>query len=74
MGRKSVSIELKKNIILLREIGTSQHEISRRCIRKFDRFHNVATKPDAEHPQKVGGRKEMTNKTSTTSRRKMFFV
>ena len=63
MGRKSVSIELKKNIIPLLDIGISQHEISRqlkisrRCIRqtirRFDRFHNVATKPGAGHPQKV---------------------
>ena len=34
-------------------IGISQHEISRRCIRQFDRFHNVATKPDAGRAPKV---------------------
>ena len=68
MRRKSVSIELKKNFILLRGTGISQHEISRqlkisrRCIRqtirKFDRFHNVAKKPGAERPQKVTDRKK----------------
>ena len=68
MGRKSVSIELKKNIILLRDIEISQHEISRqlkisrRCIRqtirKFDRFHNLATKPGARIPQKVTDREK----------------
>ena len=68
MGRKSVSIELKKNIILLRDIGISQHKISRqlkisrRCIRqtirKFDRFPNVAMKPDAGRPQKVTDREK----------------
>ena len=35
-------------------------KISRRCIRqtirKFDRFHNVATKPGARRPQKVTNR------------------
>ena len=66
MGRKSISIELQKNIILLCDIGISQHEISRqlkisrRCIRqtirKFDRFHNVTTKPGAGRPQKVTDR------------------
>ena len=68
MGRKSVSIELKKNIILLRDIGISQHVISRQLkisrryicqtIRKFDRFHNVATKPGAGRPQKVTDREK----------------
>ena len=41
MGRKIVSIDVKKNVILLRDIDMSQHKISRRCIRqtirKFDR-------------------------------------
>ena len=73
MGRKSVSIE-SKNIILLGDIGISQHEISLRCIRQtireFDCFHNVATKSGAEHPQKVTDREKKTNKTPTTSRRK----
>ena len=82
MGRKSVSIELKKNIILLHDIGISQHEISRqlkisrRCIRqtipKFDRFHNVATKPGAGHPQKVTDCEKRLIKTATTSRQYMF--
>ena len=68
MGRKSVSIELKKNIILIRDIGISQHKIScqleisrqciRRTIRKFGRFHNVAMKSDAERPQKVTDRRK----------------
>ena len=62
MGRKSVSIELKKNIILLRDIGISQHEISRRCIRqticKFDHFRNVATKPGGERLQKATDREK----------------
>ena len=68
MGRKSVRIELKKNIILVRDIGISQHEIShqlkisRQCIRqtvhKFDRFRNVPTKPGTGHPQKVTDREK----------------
>ena len=68
MGRKSVSIELKKNIIVLRDIGISQHEISRQLkisrecifqtIRKFDCFHNVATKSSAGRPQKVTDREK----------------
>ena len=63
-----VSIELKKNIILLCDIGISQHEIYRqlkiyrRCIcqtiRRFDRLHNITTKPGAEHPQKVTDREK----------------
>ena len=63
MGRKSVSIDVKKNIILLRDIGIPQREISRRlkisrrCIRqkfcKFDIFHTVATKPGAGRPPKA---------------------
>ena len=66
MRRKSIHIELKKNIILLHDIGISQHEISRQLkishqcirqtIRKFDRFRNVATKPGARRPQKVTDR------------------
>ena len=65
MGRKSVSIALKKNIILLRDIGVSQHEIchqskfSRRCIRQtFGKFHNVATKTGAGRPHKVTDREK----------------
>ena len=68
MGGKSVSIELKKNIILLRDIGISQYEIpcqlkiSRQCIRqtirKFDRFHNVTAKPGAGRPQNVTDREK----------------
>ena len=63
MGRKSVSIDVKKNIIVLRDMEISQHEISRRlkithrCIRqtfsKFDKFRTVATKSGAGRPPKV---------------------
>ena len=68
MGRKSVSIDVKKNIIVLRDVGISQYEISRRlkilrhCIRqifsKFDKFHTVATKPGAGRPPKVTDREK----------------
>ena len=54
MSRKVVSIDVKKNIILLRDIGMSQHKICRqlkisRCCRrqticKFDRYGTVATR------------------------------
>ena len=63
MGRKIVSIDVKKNVILLRDIGISQHKISRqlkisrRCIRqttrKFDRYGTVATRPGAGCPKKT---------------------
>ncbi len=66
MGRKPVNIDVKKNIILLRDMEISQHEISRRlkisrqCIRqtihKFDQFHTIATKPGAGRPKKVTDR------------------
>ena len=50
-GQKTDDVISEWPLILLRNIGISQHEISRRCIRqtirKFDRFHNVATKPGA---------------------------
>ena len=52
MGRKTVSTDVKKNVILLYDIGMSQHKISRqlknsrRCIRqiirKFDKYGTVA--------------------------------
>ena len=58
----------KKNIIVLGDMGISQHEVSRRskisrpCIRqifrKFDKFHIVATKPGAGHPPKVTDREK----------------
>lgn len=57
------NIDTKKNIILLQDMGTSQHEtfrrlrISRRCIRqtirKLNQFHIVTTKPCSGHPQIV---------------------
>ena len=66
MGRKTVSIDVKKNVILLRDIDMFQHKISRqlkisrRCIRqtirKFDRYGIVATRPGAGHPKKATNR------------------
>ena len=66
MGRKTVSIDVKKNVILLRDIGISQHKISRqlkisrRCrrqtIRKFDKYDNVATRLGAGHLKKTTNR------------------
>ena len=63
MGRKSVNIDVKKNIIVLRNMGISQHEISRRlkishrCIRQiFRKFDTVAAKPGAGRPPKVTDR------------------
>ena len=66
MGRKTVSIDVKKNVILLRDIGMSQHKISRqlkisrRCIRqmirKFDKYATVATRPGAGRPKKTTNR------------------
>ena len=63
MGRKSVSIDVKNNIIVVRDMRISQCEISRRlkisccCIsqtfRKFDKLHTVTTKPGAGRPPKV---------------------
>ena len=63
MGRKAVSNDVKENVILLPDIGISQHEIcrqlkiSRRCIHqtisKFDRFGTVATRPGAGRPKKI---------------------
>ena len=66
MDRKTVSIDVKKNVILLRDIGMSQHKISRqlkisrRCIRqtirKFDKYGTVATRPGAGRPKKTTNR------------------
>ena len=57
---------MKKNVILLRNIGLSQHEISRqlkisrRCIRqtirKFDKYGTVETKPGTGCPKKTTNR------------------
>ena len=66
MGRKAVSIDIKKQIIVLRDMGISQHgisrqlKISRRCIRqtirKYDKFHVVNTKPGGGRPRKLTDR------------------
>ena len=66
MGRKSVSIDVKKQIIILCDMGIFQHgishqlKISRRCIRqtiwKYDQFHTVATKPGGGRPRKATDR------------------
>ena len=66
MGRKTVSIDVKKNVILQRDIGMSQHKISRqlkisrRCrrqtIRKFDKYGTVATRPGTGRPKKTTSR------------------
>ena len=68
MGSKSVSIDVKKNTIVLHDMGISQHEISRplkisrHCIRqtfgKLDKFHTVATKLRAGRPPKVTDREK----------------
>ena len=68
MGRKSISIDVKENIIVLHDMGISQHKISRRlkishrCILwifgKFDKFHTVATKLGAVRPPKVTDREK----------------
>ena len=66
MDRKTVSIDVKKNVILLRDIAMSQHKISRqlkisrRCrrqmIRKFDKYDTVATTPGARRLKKTTNR------------------
>ena len=63
MGRKAVFIDVKKNVILLRDVGMSQRKtcrrlnISRRCTRrticKFDRYKTVVTRPGAGHLKKT---------------------
>ncbi|CAF4312678.1 unnamed protein product [Rotaria sp. Silwood2] len=63
MGRKAVSIDTNKGIILLRDTGMSQHEISRKLnvsrhcgrqtIRKFNKLHITAIKPGAGRHSKV---------------------
>ena len=63
MVRKAVSIDMKKNVILMRDIGMSQHKICRqlkishRCIRqtvrKFGRNGTVLTRPGARRPKKT---------------------
>ena len=66
IARKGVSIDVKKNIILLRDIGMSQHKISRqlktsrRCIRqtirKFDKYGTMVTRSGAGRPTKTTNR------------------
>lgn len=68
MGRKAVDIAIKKSIILLRDSGMSQHEISRRLnisrrcirqtIRKYNELHSVATKPGAGRHSKLTDRQK----------------
>ncbi|CAM4805166.1 unnamed protein product [Rotaria magnacalcarata] len=68
MGKKAVSIDKKKGIVLLRDTGMCQHEISRKLnvyrtcvrqtIRKFNELHTTATKPVAERPFKMTRRQK----------------
>ncbi|CAF5165212.1 unnamed protein product, partial [Rotaria magnacalcarata] len=68
MGKKAVSIDTKKGIILLRDTGMCQHEISRKLkfsrtcvrqtIRKFNELHTTATKPGAGRPFKMTRRQK----------------
>ena len=65
MGGKSVSIDVKKDIIALRDMGISQHEIPRRLkisrlgIRQtFSKLHTVTTKTAAGRPPKVTDREK----------------
>ena len=63
MGRKACNTDQKKHIICLRDTGVFQHQIShelniaykciRQTIRKFDKFHTVATKSDVGRTAKV---------------------
>ena len=63
MSRKAVSIDVRKNVILVLDSGMSQHKIcwqmksSRRCIlqtiRKLDTYGTVATRPGAERSRKT---------------------
>ena len=59
----AVSIDIEKNVILLRDTGMSQHQICgqlkisrrrrRQTIRKFDRYGTVPTRPGAGRPNKT---------------------
>ncbi|CAM4966679.1 unnamed protein product [Rotaria socialis] len=72
MGRKAVSIDTKKGIILLRDTRMFQHEISkklnvsrhgvRQTIRKFNRLHTTSTKPGAGRHSKVTRRQKRASK------------
>ena len=66
MGRKAVSIDVNKNVILLSDTGMSRYKISgqlmisRRCIlqmiRKFDKYGTKATRRGSGHPKKTTNR------------------
>ncbi|CAF4320315.1 unnamed protein product [Rotaria socialis] len=66
LGRKAVDTAIKRSIIVLRDSGMPQHEISRKLkisrhyvqqtIRKFNEFHTVATKPGAGRHSKLTNR------------------
>ncbi|CAF3362973.1 unnamed protein product [Rotaria socialis] len=68
MGRKAVSIDTKKGIILLRGTDMSQHGISRKLnvsrhcvrqtIRKFNKLHTTPTKCGAGRRSKVTRRQK----------------
>ncbi|CAF2128218.1 unnamed protein product, partial [Rotaria magnacalcarata] len=63
MEKKAVSVNTEKGIILLRDTGMCQHEVSRKSnvsrtcvcqtIRKFNELHTTATKPGAGRPFKM---------------------
>ncbi|CAF1252565.1 unnamed protein product [Rotaria magnacalcarata] len=68
MGRKAVDTAIKRSILVLRDSGMSQHEISRKLkisrhcvqqtIRKFNEFHTVATKSGAGRHSKLTNRQK----------------
>ncbi|CAM4987143.1 unnamed protein product [Rotaria socialis] len=68
MEKKAVSIDTKKGIVLLRDTGMCQHEISRKfnvsrtCVRQtignFNELHTTATKPGAGRPFKMTRRQQ----------------
>ncbi|CAF4622351.1 unnamed protein product [Rotaria sp. Silwood2] len=68
MGRKAVDSAIKRSIIVLRDSGMSQHEISRKLkifrhcvqqtIRKFNELHTLAIKSGAGHHSKLTDRQK----------------
>ena len=68
MGRKAVSIDKRKEIMVLHGTGPSHHEISRKLnisrhcirqtIREFQKHQTVATKPGAGRPSKLTEREK----------------
>ncbi|CAF4192434.1 unnamed protein product, partial [Rotaria sordida] len=66
--RKAVSIDTKKKIITLHEVGMSKHMISKHCevsrncvmqtIRKYDETQSVATKPGSGRKPKLTERQK----------------